>query len=367
MLPPTLEDFRAIAIGLELEGSISSSLTRTLLCNRIRFALADFSAPYTGSTAKPLEVCLNPAPSDWQRARVAVCVKEEYGPDKDGVRRDFEEITLPAVPVPQAKTILSSVLEVVHSEMTVEPTFNALHINIGACNSTGLVPIRPETLVNLAKIVLLTEHLVDFLHHSSRVRTQVEVKEERSRGWGYFGPSWGSAPLLAHLADSATWSQALQSAFVTIGKCLVENNLQATAKNVQLAMNGLSANKASKYFYVNFTKVAAAAHPSNYMGGPGPIEFRQHCGTFVKLEIDDWIDLVVAMFHYASSATLKQVDALQHVTLPDVLNASAAEATLANLLHMNQAQVKRMVARHGLKRVPEVQGANGLSLRRSAK
>jgi hypothetical protein len=380
-----------IVVGLELEGEFKDrSFGRSQLCRALTAALTGFPAPRcelatsgnaVSRSRTPLRVvdckpdgrsaARTPCIFSAKDARDAVCVKEEIAsisPSSGSHQQTFEEITLPAVPVPQAKQILSAVIPVISPLMQVNPEIQSLQVNVGlADGNNDLVPISPEVLVNVAKMTALTAVLVDFIHHCKRVKPISQVLAERLRKKTvYSGPNWGSKPLLDVLEKSASWSQALRSAFEVIGKCFHQHDLCRTSRDLYSAMNHIAMpnGHCDKLFDVSFYKVYCNADPDNYMDAPGPVEFRQHCGTFNQQEVEDWIDLVVAIFSYARTHTKKQVDALKHSVLPDVLNASAAKVMLRQLLRLPQDQVDRMVDKHGKVRVPEVQGINGLQARK---
>jgi hypothetical protein len=189
ILQAALVPVPAIVIGLELEGVFvhPNSMDRHQLQKLLQTALVGFRKPRSGvqhselahAPHQALAVHLDPpVPGGAHLALDGVCVKPDVTTLPGVQSQYFEEVTLPAVYVPEAKRILTAVLPVLRTHLTVDPAVHAFQINIGCGDDDGLLAIPSATLVNVAMLTVLTDLLVDFAHPRERVRTLLESDKE---------------------------------------------------------------------------------------------------------------------------------------------------------------------------------------------
>jgi hypothetical protein len=321
----------AVAVGLELEGACRVNLAD--LRRILQLALQEARLLRWPITL--LKGWLS-SPSD------AICVKQE-AVDHDSEHPHGAEITLPATSLAEAKEILTCILPAVTGLMRVTPSKTALQVNVGFRNGYHLQPIAFPVLLNTAKLTLVTEHLLDCLHHPCRVESHIVSQGFLDRELTGYGSNWCSHALRSVRDRSSSWNVALATAFGDLNSIASLSDSSKARSDLQEYMNGYDGSDTQagtvhtdNFFKVNFTKALATG---------GPLEFRQHCGSFDRQEIEDWVDVVVAIFLYASTHTPSQVDQFQTWILPDVLNSNTAKSTLERMFHLDDRLLDRMIAR----------------------
>jgi hypothetical protein len=221
--PAVLEPF----IGLELEGSLASGFKLADLKPLLEDALKVFTAPRSTDTGptegatrgkQPLKVRMEPG-FDYLAGRDAVCIKADYSVDARGRARWFTENTTPAVRVEEAKRILEAILPVLKPRMSADPSLNALQINVGWGNAQALRQIPARTLINVAKVTLLAEFLIDFLHHPVRLRTREAAERDRIEGRGDAGPkSFSTSRRVPHAKQAGCYRQQTEGGHELVGR-----------------------------------------------------------------------------------------------------------------------------------------------------
>jgi hypothetical protein len=344
-----------VAVGLEIEGVSRLLPVKLQPPVKVQIRTSKIKRPRKRRRALPVGASISPLGQGKSQPDVLhIKFDDDEEDDFETVELHCIEVTTPAVGVIETKRILFAILPVLKMHMTASPSDHALQVNIGLRDGDRLLPIPAGTLVKMAKLILLLEPVLDLMHHPSRV---FPVGSESgpnmclSSNWTAIlrGP-------LRHLADAAVssssdgWRRQLAAAFHLMDGCYKPYDPYTTTA---LLRDNLC-----------FGHGDSTVNITSFLGWPeeqmpdvhsSRFEFRQPAATFDFFETCDHMDVPVAMFAYASTHGLQEVDNLQHdrrfATPPSAVTADVGAAILHTLLGFPPARATRMVKRYAPERL----------------